>query len=99
MPIAVAKKTKMLMAKVVPCTGVRRLLSVNNAQGQLRVLKTTLESRTNKRVEGDHQAVPWMLMQAATVINKRRRDDEGLGRTGDGKGEISAGQRRSLENA
>ena len=28
--------------------------AVKNAQGQLRVLKDVLESRINKRVEGDH---------------------------------------------
>ncbi len=48
--------------------------AVKNAQGQFRVLKDALESRINRRVEGDHQAVPWMVMRAATVINKGRRD-------------------------
>ncbi len=52
--------------------------AVKNAQGQLRVLKNALENRINKREDGDHQSAPWMVMHAATVINKGRRDDEGF---------------------
>ncbi len=50
--------------------------SVKNLQGQLRVLKDALESRIKKRVDGEHLTVPWMVMHAATVINKGRKDDE-----------------------
>ncbi len=39
-------------------------------------MKDALESRAKKRFEGDYQAVPWMVMHAAVVINKGRRDDE-----------------------
>ncbi len=46
--------------------------AVKSAQGQFRVVKNALESRINKRVEGYHQAVPWMVMHAATVINNGR---------------------------
>ncbi len=42
------------------------------------MLKNALESRISKRVKGDHQAVPWMVMHAAAVINKGRKDDEGF---------------------
>ncbi len=48
--------------------------AVKNVQGQVRAL----ESRINKRVEGDHQAVPWRVMHVATVISKGRKDDEGF---------------------
>ncbi len=41
-------------------------------------MKDTLESRTNKRTEGDYQVALRMVMHAATVVNKWRRDDEGL---------------------
>ncbi len=51
---------------------------MRNAEGQLRVLKNALKSRIDKRVQGSHQALPWMVMQVATVINKGRRDDEGF---------------------
>ncbi len=50
--------------------------AVKNAQGQFRVLKNALESRINRRVEGEYQAAPWMVMFVATVINKGRKDDE-----------------------
>ncbi len=43
--------------------------SLKNVQDQFRVLKNALESRVNKRVEGDHQVVPWMVMHAAAVMN------------------------------
>ncbi len=49
---------------------------MKNVQGQLRELKDALESRITRRAEGDHQAVPWMVTHAATVINKGREDDE-----------------------
>ncbi len=52
--------------------------AVKNAQGQLRVFKDALESRINNRVQGDHQAVPWIVTLAATVINKGRKEDEGF---------------------
>ncbi len=52
--------------------------AVKNAQGQLRVLKHALESRSNKRAKGDHQVAPWMVTHAAAVINRGRRDDEGF---------------------
>ncbi len=42
------------------------------------MFKKALESRINRRVEGDYQAVPWMVMHTATVINKGRKDDEGV---------------------
>ncbi len=52
--------------------------AVKNAQGQVRVLKDVLESRINKRVDGEHQIVPRMVMRAAMVSNNGRKDDEGL---------------------
>ncbi len=52
--------------------------AVNNAQGQFRVLKDAMESRINRQVEGDHQAVPWMVTCAATVIDEGRMEDEGF---------------------
>ncbi len=42
--------------------------AVKNVQGQFRMLQDALESRINERVESDHQAVPWMVMHAATLI-------------------------------
>ncbi len=61
--------------------------AVKSAQGRFRVLKDALESGINKRFEGDHQVAPLLVTRAATVINEGRKDDEGLRRTGDGKGE------------
>ncbi len=51
---------------------------MKNAQGQFRVPKDALESRTKMRAEGGHHAALWMVMRAATVTNKGRRDDEGF---------------------
>ena len=47
--------------------------AVKNAQGQFRVLKDALESRINRRVEGGHRSVPWMVTHAATVMNREER--------------------------
>ncbi len=52
--------------------------AVKNVQGQFRVIKDALESRRQRRVEGEHPAVPWMAMHAASVINRGRKDDEGF---------------------
>ncbi len=72
---------------------------VKNAQAQFRVLKGELEGRINKRVEGDHQAVPWMMMHTAAVISKGGRTTRGSRRAGGGKGRSSRGQWRSLGSA
>ncbi len=61
--------------------------AVKAVQGQFRVLKGALESGINRRVEGDHQAVPWMATHTATVIDKGRKDDEGFTAYGRWKGE------------
>ncbi len=50
--------------------------AVKNAQSQCRVLTDALESRINRRVQGDHQAVPWTVMNAATVNNKGKKGDQ-----------------------
>ena len=52
--------------------------AVKNVQGQFRVLKDALESRHGRRLEGGHQAVPWLMMHAASVINRGRKDEEGF---------------------
>ncbi len=52
--------------------------AVKNVQCQYRVLKKAMESRMNRRAEGDHQAVPWVVAHAATVIKEGRRDDAGF---------------------
>ena len=51
---------------------------VMNAQGQFMAVKDALESRYGRRVEGDHLAVPWMMMQAVSVVSRERKDDEGF---------------------
>ena len=52
--------------------------AVKNVQGQFRVLKDALESRHGRRLEGGHQAAPWLVMHAASVINRGRKDEEGF---------------------
>ncbi len=52
--------------------------AAKNVQSQLRVLKNALEVRINRRAEGDRQAVPWMVIHAATVISVGRKGDEGF---------------------
>ncbi len=42
------------------------------------MFKNALKSRIDKRVEGDHQAAPWIVTHAATAINKGAKDDEGF---------------------
>ncbi len=52
--------------------------AVKNVQGQFRSLKDALESRLKVRSEEEHPAVPWLVMHAASVMNRRRRDEEGF---------------------
>ena len=52
--------------------------AAKNVQGQFRVLKDALESRVGRRIQGDHPAVPWLVMYAASVINRGRKDQEGF---------------------
>jgi hypothetical protein len=51
---------------------------VRNAQGQFRVIKDALESGRGRREEGDHPAAPWMMVHAASVVNRGRKDYEGF---------------------
>ncbi len=46
------------------------------SQWQLRAIKDASESRHQRRVEGEHQVVPWMVMHAASVINVWRQENE-----------------------
>ncbi len=52
--------------------------AVKNVQWQFRVMKDALESRHCRRIEGEHPAVPWLVMHAAAVINKGRKHVEGF---------------------
>ena len=52
--------------------------AVENVQDQFRVIKNALESRHGRRVDGEHPVVPWMVMHAAKVVNRSRKDDEGF---------------------
>ena len=52
--------------------------AINNVQGQFRVIKDALESRHGRRIGEEHQVVPWMVMHAASVVNRSRKDDEGF---------------------
>ncbi len=52
--------------------------AVKNVQGQFRVIKDALGSRYNRRLGGGHPAAPRLAMQAASVINRGRKDGEGL---------------------
>ena len=52
--------------------------AIKNVQGQYRVIKDALESRQGRRIAGEHPVVPWMVMPAASVVNRSRKDDEGF---------------------
>ncbi len=52
--------------------------AIKNAQGQFRVIKDALESRIKEKLSGEHPAVPWMVMHAASVISRGRKDEEGF---------------------
>ncbi len=52
--------------------------AIKNAQGQFRVTKDALGSWRGRRVEGDRPAAPWIMMHAASVVNRGRNDDEGF---------------------
>ncbi len=52
--------------------------AVEDVQGQFRVLQDALESRRKRLAEGDRPVAPWMVMCAASVINRRRKDEEGF---------------------
>ncbi len=49
---------------------------IKNVQGRFRVIKDALKSRHGRSVEVDHPAVPRMMMHAASVVNKGRKDDD-----------------------
>ncbi len=48
--------------------------AVKFVQGQLGVIKDALESRRGRRVEGDHPAVPWMMMHTACRPTKGSKE-------------------------
>ena len=52
--------------------------AVKNVQGQFRALKDALEARLGARIQGEHAAVPWLIMHAGSVISRRRVDKEGF---------------------
>ncbi len=52
--------------------------AAKNVQGQIRVIKDALESRCGRRVDGESQVAPWTVMQAASVVNRGRDDNEGF---------------------
>ncbi len=52
--------------------------AVKIVQGQFRVIKDALESSHGRRLDGEHQAVPWMVTRAASVVNRGRKDDVGF---------------------
>ena len=52
--------------------------AIKNVQGQFRVIKDALESRHGRRIDGEHPVVPWMVMHAASVVNRSRKDNEGF---------------------
>ncbi len=55
-------------------------VAINKAQAQFRVIKDALESRHGRRVDGEHPVVPWMVMHAALVASRSRKEDEGFHR-------------------
>ena len=42
------------------------------------MIKDALESRDARRVDSEHPVVPWMVIHAASVVNRSRKDDEGF---------------------
>ncbi len=52
--------------------------AIKNVQGQVRVIKDALKSRYGRRVDGERQVVPRMVMHAASVVNRGKKDEEGL---------------------
>ena len=52
--------------------------AVKQVQGQFRVLKDALESHYGKRFVEDDIVIPWLIMHAASVINRTRKDQEGF---------------------
>ena len=49
--------------------------AIKSVQGQFRVIKDALESRTNEKLHGEHPAVPWMVMHASSIRNRGRKDE------------------------
>jgi hypothetical protein len=52
--------------------------TIKQVQGQFRTMKSALETRLNMKIKGDHDAVPWLMMHAGAVMNRRRKDAGGL---------------------
>ena len=51
--------------------------AIQAVQGQIRTLKSALESRLGKPVPQDHPALPWLVSHAASLLNRYQRDANG----------------------
>ncbi len=51
---------------------------INEAQGLFRAAKDALERRHERTLDGEHPAALWLVMHAASVINRGRKDSEGF---------------------
>ena len=50
---------------------------VQTAQGQVRTLKMSLETRYQMKVDESHNVLPWLIMYAAMLINICRVGEDG----------------------
>ncbi len=65
-----------IVLEEIPANGHQANRLIENtsktAQGQLRVLKDALESSIGRRITGEQPIVPWLVMHAASAINRGR---------------------------
>ena len=52
--------------------------AVRQAQGHFRGTKDALETRCGRRINGEHKRIPWLMMHAAAVVNRARKDRDAL---------------------
>ncbi len=76
---AVRRETDVeIVTEEVPVADHQAKGLVENVQGKFRVINYALEGRQGRRKDGEQPVVPWMVMRAAQVVNRSRKDDEGF---------------------
>ena len=51
--------------------------AIQTVQGQVRTMKSALESRLSKRVDMNHPSLPWMVQHAGSLISRYLRGEDG----------------------
>ena len=64
-------------------TGIRKSIewrggtSGTGDKGNVRTVKHQLESRIGRRIEGDHNLIPWLIKHARQLVNRHKVREDG----------------------